>query len=459
MKKVLFFLIILFTIPKVEAASYYSKYQEDYKYSDTEVEASDTVKVEKIDMYELYEEVITYEYLEESTFEPTGNTKIIETDWVKDINLIDQNKYTETYYAYDYYLAKNYGDIVIHNDNEFSIKLDLIRIYDRVTNDVIFYADNIMLNKNDKFYAGLDIYNLANLEIDIKVCSEIEGFTFKIYAQEEFSIFDLGDLLEDISVLENEMTYSQKDFSGYDIYPEDKKTASFVSDFLPVNVISYEAYYRNIYEVKEYKVINRNYLDEYALENKDGYLIDTEHVKTFYKYKTRDKVTIDDNSVITSKDMRLSDFIKESTINIDDILITSDINYLVNGTYKINFVLPFKTVTKDIKVKIEQNYIDLINKQTSYIKALNESYEKALYGVDKKNLEIKEVILEEETKVKELSELLNVCYSDKKSLEDQKITLKEESKIKQQSVSYIYILLLLILLLLVCRKKVIKKNS
>lgn len=462
MKKILLFIFLLLIGTKVNASTYYSEYGEYSDYMSDLIESSDLIHVEETRLYQLYKENKTYEYLEDSIFEKTGNEREIQTDWVNDISQVDQTRKVETCYSYQFALAKQYSNMVFVNTSDRKIIINYIKLYDMRNDSIISYMENIILNANDKFVLNLDEnvnLSLMKLEIDIVGNDNIsKNIKTDIYVSKEIPISNNGDYITSIVGDTKKAHLEIADFSIYKIYDRPPFYASECTEILPINIKEYEKLYRNNYKIYEYKIIDKIYSDKYSVNDSDGLYVDLDSYKNFYRFKKRDKVSISDNLIIDSKDKKLTDFIEYSSINLDDIKITSDVNYNKNGKYKINFILPFKTISKDITVNIESNYIILINDQANYISTLNNSTSESNYAVDKKNLEIKEVILEEEMKNKEISELLNACYRDKKDLEMQKDDLKEEENVKQQSVGYIYILLLLIILLLTCRKKLFKKS-
>lgn len=462
MKKKFLFLFLLLIGTKVNASTYYSEYSEYSDYLPDLIESSDLIHVEETKLYQLYKENITYEYLDDSIFEKTGNEREIQTDWVNDISEVDQTKEVETCYSYGFALAKQYSNIIFINTSDRKIKINYLKLYDMRYDSEISYMKDIILNENDKFVLDLDEsvnLSLMKLEIDIVGYDNInKNIKTDIYVSNDIPIFDNGDYITSIVGDTKKAHLGISDFSIYKIYDRPILYGAECTEILPSNIKEYEKLYRNNYKIYEYKIIDKIYADKYSANDTDGLYVDLSRYKNYYRFKKRDKVSISDNLIIDSKDKKLVDFIEYSSINLEDIKITSDVNYNNNGKYQINFILPFKTVSKDVTVNIESNYINLINDQANYISNLNNSTSESNYAVDKKNLEIKEVIIEEESKNKEISELLNSCYRDKKDLEKQKESLKEEKNVKQQSVSYIYILLLLIVLLLTCRKKLFKKS-
>lgn len=463
MKKILLFIIMFFLVSRVSAETYYSEYTEYSEYQDNIIESSDIVEVEKVSFYELYKENIEYKYLETSDYEETGNIKRIETEWVNDIELLDSTKEIEKRYKYSYFPAKPYKYLVIVNDSERIVSLDTLKITDKIENKVLYESPQVVLYPKDKYVVSLEeAGNLINTKLEVYVVrtdKKNDFIVFSVYAYEDSPMYSNGEFIEKVLGDDRRALLLIDDFSIYNIYPIENTKEYIISEKEVDFLSDAEIIYRNVYDLKEYKIIDRVYTGTYALSDNEEYLIDKERRKDYYRYRTRDKVVINDNLLIDSVDKNLIDFIEYTSISKEDITITSDVNYKVNGNYKINFVLPYKTITKDIVVDIKDNYVNLINEQVQYISELEESAKESTYLVDKKNLEIKDVIVEEETKVIELTESLNSCNRELKELKNQKESLSEETKIKEQSLSYIYVILVLIIFLTFYRVKYLKKNN
>lgn len=463
MKKILFLVSMLLFSVKVNAATYYSNYGEYSEFSPEKKEQTELIEVEKVPFYELYKENIEYVYLEDSDYEETGNSKTIITEWVDDIELLDQTKNIEKLYLYSFEEAKNYKYMVIENTTNRMISIDYLTIYDKIEDRYIDEAPILILYPNDKYVVNIAENNLIRLEIDISMSGydkSNENISFNISAYLEHPSIANGELLKHVEGDNNNASILINDFSNYKVYGN--------HNLIPVDAIHESnkeliglgdpyIMYRNVYDLYEYKIINKEYTNQYSLTDLDDLKIDTTRIKYMYRYRTRDKVTISDNLIINSVDDKLTDFIEESSV--DDIEITSDINYSINGLYKINFILPYKTITKDVVVDIKDNYVNLINKQVEYINVLENTTKESTYLTNKKNQEIKEVIVEEETKVLDLNEKLNNCYKEVKDLKKQKENIKEEKKMKEQSFSYVYILIIFIVLLIAYRVNELKKNS
>ena len=139
---------------------------------------------------------------------------------------------------------------------------------------------------------------------------------------------------------------------------------------------------------KEYKA-ETEYMNGYDLNGTDYFNIKGEE-KTFYRYKTRDKITISDNLTITDKNFNLNNFIQNSTI--DNIKIISNIDMNVNGKYDIYFVTPFKTIKEEVIVDIKENLLNLLVTEIEENQKLRHQVNEYSSKVNNQNVVIKEII-------------------------------------------------------------------
>ena len=125
-----------------------------------------------------------------------------------------------------------------------------------------------------------------------------------------------------------------------------------------------------------------------------------------YSKRTRDKIDIQDDIVITSYNDELSKFVSE------DIKYVTNMNKLINGKYDVTFITPYGNYKTNVIVDIKDNYKLLLNEQQKKLELMYDAYVDASYLVEKKNQEIKDVInssndeyiLEEYEKCKSLLE-------------------------------------------------------
>lgn len=465
MKKVLLLIIMLMCLNRVSAKTYYSDYGDYIDNKDIIIKSSDVVDVIEEKYYALYKENIRYDYLEKSNYETTGNVLKKETNWVNNIKLVDSSKVIEKKYQYTYPISKKYKFIVFESTSEKSINIEKLTIYNKAYDKKYFDVKDVIINKTEKLIVDLeDNFNFSEIEIDLSLKSPVSlqpfYVTMNIYVCDDTSEIYKGVFLSSIIGDYTKASYKVRDYSNekrlfhtnplkYTIETASRKSYLGEEEIL----------YRNVYYLKEYKIIEREYSGDYSRNEVDGYQLDKKLVKTNYKYRIRDKVEINDALVIDNYNKNLIDLIRYSTIPLEKIKITSNINYKVNGNYNINFILPFKTITSNVSVNIKENYLNMLNNQTKRIKDLEEALKISSSLVNKKNMEIKDVIKIEETKTKDLVNSLNKCIKENKDIKNQKEVLYEEKEVKEQSISFIYVLLSLIIILTMYKLKYIKKNN
>lgn len=445
MKKTVFFLFIFFIgLVNVSAKTYYSDYEEYTKEQDEIVEASDTMRIEEVKVYQAYKKSFEYEYLEENNlYESTGNYIKNVREWIKNKDdLSNEMPYEEgTAYTYRPYIGYKY--YYIKNLSNTKVAFDNIRIYNKKTNETIYKIDKMIYEVNDIFCLNIENkVSILNLEVELDIPNELLN-NIKL----EFGIMEQV-MFNSPKMITGTLTTNKKD--NHIKVKTDNYSDAFANTFyILINETNDDdllsgtmTVYRN-YEIKyEYKIPIIEYQDLFLEEANEEYEIDKEKYKYIYKYKKRDKFELNDELIITDKETKLTDFILYSTT--DDIKITSNINYGINGKYKVNFILPFKTISKDIIVDIKENYINTIKYQDNLIQSLNEKVDRANYQVDKKNLETKSILEEKVELEKEIND------QDKyiKNLEEEKTDIKE-TKVKKQSLNLIYLLILITILYII----------
>ena len=434
MKKILFLFLFLFMgISSLKAETIYGDYKEP-KISYEEVKSSDTVKVEEDTLYELYKEKKDLRLVDDPK-----DYEVITKEYHS--YLTSKEEATSIKYEYTFNELASYDYIYVENISSVILQITRFILVDRHTGKIILDDPNPILNPKDCFFIDYE-NNLGSLELIL----ELDYLTRPIRIS---GVLEIGLLknnkktkLEEVSYY-TPFTYTL-DFDNYNLEVID--TYSNISDIKPL--YSYqELYFKDEVMYLCYVPI-RIYLNEYSKEDILNYKVDYSHPKKIYKYQERDKLVIEDNIIITNKDTSLLDF-----VSAKDIKYTSDINYDVNGIYKVNYLFNDKTITKDVYVSIEENYIDLINKQANTISNLNTLVDKNNYLVDKKNYEIKEIIRTDTKEKDNLSNELNNCYEEVKTLRTKKEKIEEETKVKEESTVYLFIILGIIIFLIGYRIK------
>lgn len=434
MKKILFLFLFLFMgTSSLNAETIYGDYS-DTKISYEEIKSSDTVKVEEDTLYELYEEKMDIRLVDD----PKDYEVITKEYHSYPTSREEANKIK---YEYTYNELSNYDYIYVENISSVSLQITKFILVDRHTGNIILDDPNPILNPRDRFFIDYE-GNLGSLELIL----ELDYLTRPIRVS---GTLEIGLLKNDKKTKLDEVSYYTPftytlDFDNYNLEVID--TYSNISDIKPL--YSYQELYFKEEVMYLCYVPVRLYLNEYSKEDTPNYKVDYSHPKKIYKYQERDKLVIEDNIIITSKDTNLLDFVSNK-----DIKYTSNIDYNINGIYKVNYLFNDKTITKDVYVSIEENYIDLINKQANTISNLNTLVDKNNYLVDKKNYEIKEVIKTDTKEKDNLSNELNNCYEEVKNLRTKKEKIEEETKVKEESTVYLFIILGIIIFLIGYRIK------
>lgn len=401
MKKTMFILFsILFLMKTVRAENFYSDYSSFSDYSENYVENSDTTIVESERRYKIYKEQIV------------DGDYYIEGENPTDLSLIDKNNYIQTEYSlwdknkpankngrdilektvYEYREMKKIRYIhvyAIHGSNG-GLKVREIEVYngsDKLNftytcenctgNDNVINDGNLndsLFIENDCGWMTIDLQDYYDLDmISFKISLYDEGSDVKTYGLKYTGEEDFASKLVAKgyftyyfhSIDNNDIHTFTTTLDDYDIiFPQWTDPILSEEEVLETRTREVSKYKVYSYRDLKYYYFNNEkvYADGYYLNKAENYpFLDNNIYKDFYRYKTRDKIVISDNLKITSYDMKLSDFILESTVS--DIVINGDVDYNQNGFYNISFELPFKTVEKEVEVSILENDYNLLLKQ------------------------------------------------------------------------------------------------
>lgn len=389
MKKIsLFLLLFLVGFSNVTGKVYYSNYGDYSSYSEEPVDESDVVSVESTKTNYFYKEIITGDYFieGENPFEYPNKSEKFITKEETDLQEIPEEKTGR----------------VISTKNKFHFK-DLLPVrYIRLSN-LSGFEEIVIKNKGENIFYDIT-YNIDNtILIDMRNYFKIEDLAFLVQAQEFY--FEIFHNL-------NEKAFFIGTFKDYDqdidhtslqlkdpIYGEEyildefKPRSKYFQQHVETTysyVDTYYYYYNTVLERGPY------------YEETEEYPIKGEEI-TLYRYKTRDKISIMDNIVITDdNDIKLNDIIVESSAPYK---IVSNLDTAVNGEYAASIITDFKT----IKVKI------IVDKKSNLLNAL-----------------VKEMELNEELKdeVNQLNTVINNNYADMKDLINN--TNEETDSLKNQ---------------------------
>lgn len=450
MKKILWLIFLLVLAVKVEAKEiYYSDYSNFSEFQQEEVINSDIVEVEKEERYLWYKEIQEEQdyqlYNLEDSFSDDcyfteysnwQNEKIDNPGYIYDErNVYQYTKAKSVRYIHLYNLQGSYGafrmteltikvnnkeidykytcegclsgfDDYINNgiydenksyiDNGGSLIIDLGKQYPLNQIEVIFYIFD--LGPSDKLYT-------IGYSTDKKDIFIAQSYILNFADEYWDNALKVVKKITDLNISLQEWTTSE---TSYEIDDD----ASIV-DTKVTKQYRYQEKWCKVYQKK------KEYYQEYSNKAIDDYIYrDEESKKTFYRYRTRDKLEIDVYD-ITDENFDLNNFIITST---DEVEITNNIDWNKNGIYDITFTLNDLIVTKSVNLNIDSNTIDELEKEILILEQQISNLEEDLKK-QKKYYEEQLEILEEK---------LNNCQSDnnclKEILEEKELIIKNQEE-------------------------------
>ena len=450
MKKILWLIFLLVLAVKVEAKEiYYSDYSNFSEFQQEEVINSDIVEVEKEERYLWYKEIQEEQdyqlYNLEDSFSDDcyfteysnwQNEKIDNPGYIYDErNVYQYKKAKSVRYIHLYNLQGSYGafrmteltikvnnkeidykytcegclsgfDDYINNgiydenksyiNNGGSLIIDLGKQYPLNQIEVIFYIFD--LGPSDKLYT-------IGYSTDKKDIFIAQSYILNFADEYWDNALKVVKKITDLNISLQEWTTSE---TSYEIDDD----ASIV-DTKVTKQYRYQEKWCKVYQKK------KEYYQEYSNKAIDDYIYrDEESKKTFYRYRTRDKLEIDVYD-ITDENFDLNNFIITST---DEVEITNNIDWNKNGIYDITFTLNDLIVTKSVNLNIDSNTIDELEKEILILEQQISNLEEDLKK-QKKYYEEQLEILEEK---------LNNCQSDnnclKEILEEKELIIKNQEE-------------------------------
>jgi len=486
MKKIILILLLFILKENVYASTtYYSPYSNFSDYSKTEVIESDLINVEKQVLYSWYntEKKMGDYYIEGNNdldYPIIDKTDYISTsfsDWsaVEPDPILNRLIVVKSMYGYQDMLKIRYIHISDVEGSHGNFNIPELNIYignqkvnydfsceycntnfDKYINNSIYYENNSKIKNGRTLTIDLkNYYELSDLKITMylydeddtpkkfKISVSREKENGVIYAENSFVHTFESSNPSDVKVFNytyENLMLKNPEYSEYIISDD-------IPELLPnriINTIDVYKYKDILY--RHYNIIN-NYMDSYSEVGNDEYPLKGEEI-TLYRFQVRDKVVIKKDLIMDNKDINLKDFILESTI--DDIKITSNLNKKENGVYKVNYILPFKTITKDIIVDIKQNTIDALN----YKLAENQSLKKQINNlntiINNQYINIKEMIKEKENLIASFNNKILKLELKNKDLSKNKKNLNNSFIIKKNTIVnktllFIYLIIVLII--------------
>ncbi|MGE5455781.1 MAG: hypothetical protein ACM3O4_01560 [Ignavibacteriales bacterium] len=499
MKKIIFILLLFSLNSRVLASDiYYSPYSSFSDYSQTEVLESDLVKVEKKVLYSWYntEKSMGDYYVEGSNdvnypFIDKGD--YILSDWsewfIQEPEIIPNRLIIKKdIYEYKDMLKIRYihikdveGSNGYFNIPELNIYINNQKInydylctecnssFDKYINNGITRENQSRIKNGNELIVDLkDYYNLNDFKVVMYLYDEQESVKrFKIsvsrekenndliYAEELFSYIFKNGSTSDIEPF----NYTYQDLVIKNPEYSESGISNTIPELFPTRVINpIKGYkYKDIL-YRHYNLIN-HYMDGYSEIGNDDYPYKGETI-TLYRSQTRDKVVIKKDLIIDNKDINLKDFILESTVN--DIKITSNLDKDINGTYKVNYILPYKTITKDVMVDIKQNLIDALNYKINENQSLKKQINNLNTIINNQYINIKEILKGKDDLINKFNNDILTLQLKNKELNKNKESLSPSFVIKKSTVLnktllFIYLIIVLITIFVFKIKYKLKK--
>ena len=450
MKKILWLIFLLVLAVKVEAKEiYYSDYSNFSEFQQEEVINSDIVEVEKEERYLWYKEIQEEQdyqlYNLEDSFSDDcyfteysnwQNEKIDNPGYIYDErNVYQYKKAKSVRYIHLYNLQGSYGafrmtELTIKvNNKEIDFKYTCegcLSGFDDYINNGIYDENKSYINNGGALIIDLGKqYPLNQIEVifyifDLGPSDKLYTIGYSTDKKDIFIaqsyILNFADeywdnalkvvkKITDLNISLQEWTTSE---TSYEIDDD----ASIV-DTKVTKQYRYQEKWCKVYQKK------KEYYQEYSNKAIDDYIYrDEESKKTFYRYRTRDKLEIDVYD-ITDENFDLNNFIVTST---DEVEITNNIDWNKNGIYDITFTLNDLIVTKSVNLNIDSNTIDELEKEILILEQQISNLEEDLKK-QKKYYEEQLEILEEK---------LNNCQSDnnclKEILEEKELIIKNQEE-------------------------------
>ncbi len=193
----------------------------------------------------------------------------------------------------------------------------------------------------------------------------------------------------------------------------------------------YRQYMKTRHETEEY---TKEKPEKYQYKIKDSY-------QEWYRYRTRDKVVLSGEWIITRDDFSIDSLIREKT---RDVTFETNLNLTKNGVYDIIFDLGFQKVKKKIVVDILKNDQKQYRKVQEEIELLEQDIEEVSKLTDSK---------EKEEMLKELKEKAIQLYKQKTELKDKLSFSNQKMGIDSRMWWYVLFILLIFLIFYLAYRK------
>ncbi len=442
MKKAIIIFLLL-TVPIKAKEVNYSEYSNYSSYFENYMESDELKEVKKTTMYKYYnlkkgngeyfilgennslystidiDDYIYSNYSEWSLIKPSFKEgRIIKEREIYYYSDIKKIRYVHlnNFFGSDNKLIIN--EIVVRN-NEFEIPFSIYcegcseNFYEKVVNGNLEPEGSYILNDGYLVLDLGDYYSINSLEIYFSLTnynnnvniinintSRENDINSNIYNKFNSSLYFLNNEVETYNIF----NYKFKDFILTDPeWNEYKRNEEMVLEdkFRRVELRKEYSYKDILYY---YYNFDREYSDYFEFKPIEFQYKDEELVKDFYQYRTRDKVVIESNILITNKNQKLEDFVLENTTN--ELEIKGEINYNKNGIYEIDYIFPFIEIKKMVEIAILEN--EVVNKKVVNVPINEKKTEKILVKKEDDLDKRKKDIVENDTELGLLEDLVLV---------------------------------------------------
>lgn len=510
MKKILTGLLTFFLlVNNISALSttYYSEYSDFSSWQEEPIIENDTTKVEIERRYRWYKETMKNgdHYIEEendpeySLINRKDTKKTDWSDWQTTPPEEKKNREIKSKEFYEYQDMKKIRYIHLEQFHGENNKLNITEIEVKINGNVIDYeveCENCAeeFSKNIKNQNLLDENNYIEdsgyLRIDLKEEYNLNEFTFIIHMKDTsterkmYNLYITRDPERNSRIYGEAMHFHWFQTEETETYPkehsmnsvnitnpewEEKVLSETKIESSKTRKVTKRTYYQYQDTLYRYYKVEKQYAKNYSTTAYKTYPIqDTSDYKDYYRKKTREKVVIPNHIVITSKKMKLEDFITETTTK--NIKIEGDYDITKNGSYKVKFILPFKTVSRTIYVDINRS--DALEKKNEELKNVITSINKELANTKNKYNKLEKDVKEKEKEISNLNTKSDNLHQENinwisKQAQNEKIKETPEEKdcvcpdqpptVEKKS-SFIPLLIVIPFILFLAHKKIRKKH-
>ena len=370
--KILFLIFLVFFEIKISAKTYGIEYKP--------IETLD-LKVDEIKKYRFYKErKISAYFIEDENpdiFKKKNDYYYTDySEWSKSRPNSKKNREIKERTTFVYSKLKKIKNIYVETDDPDSSILEFAIYFNgfHASNNSFcgdcsdFYYMKMSDNQYDssfrlnKLSISYNDYYPPN-EISFKIMFNKENINYKIriYDKTINDVMYEANFISDLELHE----YRIDDFEIKDAFEEE--VIKYEEDNEMYLLDSYKEYaYKDKYYLYEYNL--KEYYPTYE-EKVDGYIKDESDFIIEKKYSYLETAIIKDKIVINNENYDLNDYIKTSI----PYEISSNIDISKNGTYKIKYIFPAKTIEKEVKVNTNREYIDSLE---NGIKNKNEEIKK-----------------------------------------------------------------------------------